>query len=102
VSTDQKSDQQDVERYDSGQIAEKPDPSDEQKDQAQKMAESYVEERPTTVLPGSDATVSGTAVNDWIDDEGKPVHGEVAESRKEEAERDAEINKRAQKKDDSD
>jgi hypothetical protein len=99
VSTD-RTDKNDVERYESGQIAEKPEPSDDQKDQAEEMAKSYVEERPTTVLPGSDATVSGTAVNDWIDDEGNPVHGEVDEGRKEAAERDAEINKRAQKKDD--
>jgi hypothetical protein len=92
-----------VERYESGQIAEKPEPSDEQNEQAKDMAKSYVEERPTTVLPGSGATVTGTAVNDWIDDEGNPVHGEVDENRKEEAERDAEINERAQKPaDDSD
>jgi hypothetical protein len=109
--TDQKTDQEsktttdenDVERYESGQIAEKPEPSDEQNKKAEQMAKSYVEERPTTVLPGSDATVTGTAVNDWIDDEGNPVHGDVDEGRKEQAERDAEINKRAQKPaDDSD
>jgi hypothetical protein len=99
VSTE-RTDQQDVERYESGQIAEKPEPTDEQNEQAKKMAESYVEERPTTVLPGSDATVTGTAINDWIDDEGNPVHGEVDESRKEQAKRDAEINKRAQPQDD--
>jgi hypothetical protein len=96
VSTE-RTDQQDVERYESGQIVEKPDVSDEQTEQASEMAKSYVEERPTTVLPGSDATVTGTAVNDWIDDEGNPVHGDVDEGRKEAADRDAEINKRAQK-----
>jgi hypothetical protein len=96
VSTEERTDKKDVETYESGQIAEKPEVSDEQKEDAKKMAESYVEQRPTTVLPGSVATVTGTAVNDWIDDEGNPVHGEVDESRKEAAERDAEINKRAQ------
>jgi hypothetical protein len=114
VSTEQKSDQKteqqskpqadkdDIERYESGQIAEKPEPSEEQNETAKEMAKSYVEERPTTVLPGSDATVTGTAVNDWIDDEGNPVHGDVGDDRKEEAERDVEINKRAMKQEDSD
>jgi hypothetical protein len=53
-----------------------------------------VDKRPTTILPGSDATVTGTAVNDWIDDEGNPIYGEVHENRKEAAERDRERNRR--------
>ena len=60
----QESSGEDVERYDSGQITEKPEPSDEQKKNAEEMAKSYVEDRPTTVLPGSDSTVTGTAVNE--------------------------------------
>lgn len=59
-----------------------------------------VEDRPTTVLPGSDSTVTGTAVNDWIDDEGNPVHGDVHDDRQEAAERDRERNERARKPDD--
>lgn len=31
--------------------------------------------RPTVVLPGSRGTISGTAVNDWLDDDGKPIYG---------------------------
>ncbi len=94
--------QDDLERYKSGQIAEKPEPSDEQKKHAEEMAKSYVEERPTTVLPGSDSTVTGTAVNDWIDDDGNPIHGEIDENRKEAAERDRERNQRAQGSDSED
>ena len=94
--------QDDLERYESGQLADRPEPSDEQKEHAKEVKESYVEERPTTVLPGSDATVSGTSVNDWIDDDGNPVHGEVHENRKEAAERDRERNRRAQGKDSED
>ena len=37
------------------------------------MAKAY-EERPTAVLPGSNRTVTGTAVNDWLDDEGNPIY----------------------------
>lgn len=49
------------------------------------MARAY-EDRPTAVLPGSDGTVTGTAVNDWLDDDGQPIYGndnksgEIAES----------------------
>jgi hypothetical protein len=102
-SDQQKSgDQGDVERYGSGQIKEAPEPSDEQKKNAEEMAKSYVEDRPTTVLPGSDGTVTGTAVNDWIDDDGNPVHGDIDENRQEAAERDRERNEQAQSKDDED
>jgi hypothetical protein len=27
------------------------------------------------VLPGSGGTVTGTAVNDWLDDDGNPIYG---------------------------
>ncbi len=37
--------------------------------------QSYDESRPTATLPGSHGTVSGTAVNDWLDDDGKPIYG---------------------------
>jgi hypothetical protein len=30
------------------------------------------EDRPTLVLPGSGGMVSGTAVNDWLDEDGNP------------------------------
>lgn len=35
------------------------------------MARSYDEDRPTTTLPGSDGTISGTAVTDWVDEKDK-------------------------------
>ena len=38
------------------------------------MAGAY-EDRPTAVLPGSDRTVTGTAINDWLDDDGQPIYG---------------------------
>ncbi|HZQ32037.1 MAG TPA: hypothetical protein VFB19_09905 [Mycobacterium sp.] len=71
------SDQEDVERYESGQIREMPEPTDEQKQEAEEMRKGYQEERPTTVLPGTAHTVTGTAVNDWVDDEGNPKFGEA-------------------------
>nr|WP_231117978.1 hypothetical protein [Mycobacterium colombiense] len=37
------------------------------------MMEAY-KEKPTIVLPGTGGSVSGTAVNEWLDDEGNPKH----------------------------
>ncbi|WP_231748770.1 hypothetical protein [Mycobacterium sp. M26] len=50
------------------------EPSDEAKAKAKEMARAY-EDRPTAVLPGSDNTITGTAVNDWLDDDGNPIYG---------------------------
>jgi hypothetical protein len=55
-------------QYDSGQLAEKPEVSDGAKEKAQEMAKAYDDDLQTTSLPGSDGTVSGTAVTDWVDE----------------------------------
>jgi hypothetical protein len=67
--------QEDPKRYESGQLAEKPAVTEEHKQRAHDIAQSYMETRPTTVLPGSDRAVSGTAVNEWVDDDGNPKFG---------------------------
>ena len=54
-----------------GQLTEKPEVTDEAKDKAKEMAKSYSDDLQTTTLPGSNGTVSGTAVTDWVDDEDK-------------------------------
>ncbi len=56
----------------------KPEPGDSAKAKAKEMAKAY-EDRPTAVLPGSDGTVTGTAINEWLDDEGQPIYGRDAE-----------------------
>ena len=33
------------------------------------------QDRPTLVLPGTGGTVSGTAVNNWLDEDGNPKYG---------------------------
>jgi hypothetical protein len=58
-------------QYDSGQLAEKPEVTDDAKEKAKEMAKSYNDDLQTTSLPGSDGTVSGTAVTDWVDEEDK-------------------------------
>ncbi|WP_445170895.1 hypothetical protein ACTXG7_15330 [Mycolicibacterium sp. Dal123E01] len=58
---------------------ERPEPDENAKAKAKEMMKAY-EERPTAVLPGSHNTVTGTAVNDWLDDEGRPIYGNENES----------------------
>ncbi len=55
---------------------EKPPPvSEENRKEAARVMRSYDDSRPTVTLPGSHGTVSGTAVNDWVDDDGNPIYG---------------------------
>jgi len=44
------------------------------KREAEKMMSAY-DDRPTAVLPGSHNTVTGTAINDWLDEDGNPKWG---------------------------
>jgi hypothetical protein len=72
---DQDSDQDNDQ--DSGQqLTEKPEPDEGQKEKAAEMMTAY-EDRPTLVLPGTGGKVSGTAVNDWLDEDGNPKQTEV-------------------------
>ena len=51
-----------------------PEPDEHARAAAKEMAKAY-EDRPTAVLPGSDGTVTGTAINEWLDDDGNPIYG---------------------------
>ena len=62
---------------DEQQQTEKPEVTEEHEEKAKEMAKAYDDDRPTVALPGSGNTVTGQAVNDWLDDDGKPKHGEV-------------------------
>ena len=59
------------ETNEAGQLTEKPEVKEEHKEKAKEMAKSYSDDLQTTTLPGSDGTVSGTAVTDWVDEEDK-------------------------------
>jgi hypothetical protein len=62
----------DEQQNESGQLTEKPEVTDEHKERAKEIAESYDDDAlVTTTLPGSGGTVSGTAVTDWVDDKDK-------------------------------
>jgi hypothetical protein len=59
------------------QRTEKPEVTDEHREQAHEMAKTIDDDRPTVAMPGTGNTVTGTAVNEWLDDDGKPKYGEV-------------------------
>jgi hypothetical protein len=63
--------QQRTQDQDAPRMTEKPEVTEEHKEQAKEMAKAYDEDRPTSTLPGSGGTVSGTAVTDWVDEEDK-------------------------------
>jgi hypothetical protein len=71
---------------------EKPEITDEHREKAKEMAKSMDEDRPTISMPGTDGAVSGTAVNDWIDDDGNPKFsdesGKQEKSEQDKAEQD--------------
>ena len=70
---DKETDQADkaAEQGEEQRLTEKPEPDEEDKKKAAKMMEAY-EEKPTIVLPGTGGSVSGTAVNEWLDEDGNP------------------------------
>ncbi len=61
------------------QITEKPEVTDEHRDKAKEMAKAYQDDRPTIGLPGTSNTVTGQAVSDWVEEDGSPKFGDVAE-----------------------
>lgn len=75
-------DQSHIGGSDSGQETggDKPTPDEETVKKAKEDVERYKEDRPTVVLPGSDGTVSGTAINDWLDDDGNPKYNSESDA----------------------
>ncbi|VBA59358.1 hypothetical protein [Mycobacterium attenuatum] len=59
--------------------SEVPEPNDEAKQAAAEMMTAY-EDRPTLVLPGSGKTITGTAVGDWLDENGHPRYADDKDS----------------------
>lgn len=66
---DDKSADQDTDQ----KLMEKPEPDEDDKKKAAEMMDAY-KEKATIVLPGTGGSVSGTAVNAWVDEDGNPKH----------------------------
>lgn len=60
---------------------DKPEVTEEHRQKAKDMAKDYDDTRPTIVMPGTGGTLSGTAVNDWIDDDGNPRYGDEGDKK---------------------
>ena len=71
----QRQDQQEQSQGQGQEATEKPEPDEEHKKKAADMMTAY-EDRPTVVLPGSGGMITGTAVNEWLDEDGNPKFGE--------------------------
>jgi hypothetical protein len=54
---------------------ETPELSDEGREKVRHMQQAYDDDRPTAVLPGTGNTITGVAINDWLDDDGNPKFG---------------------------
>ena len=52
-----------------------PELSKEGKEEVQQIKNSYDDDRPTVALPGTDNTITGVAINEWLDDDGNPKFG---------------------------
>jgi hypothetical protein len=80
ASEQQQTQEQDSQQQDDRPLTEKPEVTDEHQEKAQEMRKEYVEQRPTVIMPGSGGTVAGTAVNEWLDDDGSTKFGDESES----------------------
>jgi hypothetical protein len=54
---------------------EAPELSEEGKAEVQRMQHAYDDQRETVALPGTDNTITGVAINEWLDDDGNPKFG---------------------------
>lgn len=68
--------EQEIEQLKDRPLTGKPEVTEEHKEKAREMRKEYDEDRPTVALPGSDNTVTGTAINEWLDDDGNPKFGD--------------------------
>jgi hypothetical protein len=62
---------------------ETPELSEDGKEKVRQMQQAYDDDRPTAVLPGTDGTITGVAINEWLDDDGNPKFGKDKQQEKE-------------------
>jgi hypothetical protein len=74
MSAEEKGQTETPERSEEGK-EETPELSEEGKEEVQRMQAAYDDERETVALPGTDNTITGVAINEWLDDDGNPKFG---------------------------
>jgi hypothetical protein len=73
--------------------------SDEGKEKVEQLRQAYDDDRPTAVLPGTDGTITGVAINEWLDDDGNPKFGKDEQQDKDEQHSDKQQDKDEQQSD---
>lgn len=76
-------DEKDEKSGDERQSSDEPELSDEGKEKVERMQKAYDDDRPTAVMPGTDNTITGVAINEWLDDDGNPKFGRDKQQEKE-------------------
>jgi hypothetical protein len=76
ASDQQETEQANTDQQDDREMTEKPEVTEEHKKVAKEMMKEYDEDRQTVKMPGSGGTVAGTAVADWLDDDGNPKYSD--------------------------
>ena len=66
-----------------------PELSEEGKEKVQQIKSSYDDDRPTVALPGTDNTITGVAINEWLDDDGNPKFGKDEQPEDDKQQKDA-------------
>ncbi len=61
---------------------DKPELSEEGQEKVRQMQAAYDDDRQTAVLPGTGGTITGVAVNEWLDDDGNPKFGKDEQKEK--------------------
>ncbi|HME17472.1 MAG TPA: hypothetical protein VKG83_18860 [Mycobacterium sp.] len=76
---------------------ETPELSEDGKEKVRQMQQAYDDDRPTAVLPGTDGTITGVAINEWLDDDGNPKFGKDKQQEKEQEDAKGESEQHAEK-----
>jgi hypothetical protein len=62
--------------------SEKFELSEEGREKVREMRATYDDDRETAVLPGTGGTITGVAINEWLDDDGNPKYGKDEQQEK--------------------
>ena len=65
-----------------------PELSEEGKEKVERMQAAYDDDRETVALPGTDNTITGVAINEWLDDDGNPKFGKAEQQKKDQEHKD--------------
>jgi len=76
ASSDENNDENDQADDEKKASSEEFELSEEGKEQVKEMRAAYDDDRQTAVLPGTDGTITGVAINEWLDDDGNPKFGQ--------------------------